>query len=172
MRSQSDPATGSLELQILNQQGAGGRAKASACIPREQAHDDVATLICQSSPSLGCSVRADPSGILGGGEPVARSPGHASKVHLAGLCLAFERQAPPKYIGRVRGLLAQERREYTWLEPPPLGGVTVCTVVEALSPVAHREATERWATHVWRAWSPHHAAIRAVIDALDLIEKR
>ena len=83
-------------------------------------------------------------------------------LHLVGLCLALERDAAPKYVGRTLARLAKPKTDFAWLAPPPLGGVTVADVLAA--PEAdHPAAVRRWAEHVWRAWSPHHAAIRDLL---------
>jgi hypothetical protein len=88
-------------------------------------------------------------------------------LHLVGLCLALERRAPPSYVGRVLGHLSRPKRQFDWLEPPPLAGVTVNDVVHAIGPEEHAQATRRWAEFVWGAWRPHHSAIRELADTCD-----
>jgi hypothetical protein len=57
------------------------------------------------------------------------------------------------------------------LEPPGhTGTVTVFDVAAAGtmagSVAGHAEAVRRWATAVWRAWAPRHAAVAALTDRL------
>ena len=85
-------------------------------------------------------------------------------LHLVGLCLVLERQATPSYVGRVLGHLSRPKRQFDWLAPPPLGGLTVNDVVRAIRPEEHAQATRRWAEFVWGAWRPHHGAIRDLAD--------
>jgi hypothetical protein len=95
---------------------------------------------------------------------ISRAAVQSVWLHLVGLCLVLERGATPSYVARALGQLSRPKRQLDWLEPPPLGGVTVTDVVNAIRPEEHAQATRRWAAFVWRAWSPHHLAIRDLAD--------
>ncbi len=65
---------------------------------------------------------------------------------------------------RARALLsrAAERMTFKWLDRPAnLGNITAADVARAGSNTEHMEAVLSWASDTWRAWSPHHAQIRA-----------
>jgi len=87
-------------------------------------------------------------------------------VHLAGLCLVFERGvAPvevPKFLRRIVGVTDR----WPHLEPPATrqyGGRTVRDVVRAEDPDRHIATVRAWASEVWEAWRPHHAAARSLV---------
>jgi hypothetical protein len=95
---------------------------------------------------------------------VSRAAVQSVWLHLVGLCLVLERRATPDYVGRVLRQLSRPKRQFDWLDPPPLGGLTVSHVVQATSLEEYQRATRRWAGFVWDAWLPHHGAIRALAD--------
>jgi hypothetical protein len=78
------------------------------------------------------------------------------------LLVLEEGMAPDLATTRMGAVLAAEP-SFTWLEPPsPNGTVTVADVLAvAGDPVDHEAAVWRWAEDVWRAWAPHHDAVRA-----------
>jgi hypothetical protein len=81
-------------------------------------------------------------------------------VHLAGLCLSLEHGFDSLASARAKARLAAPGATFVWLEPPAsLGGVTVFDVLSA-APSEGRAAVRHWAESVWRAWEPHHDAIR------------
>ena len=52
------------------------------------------------------------------------------------------------------------RDEFTWLEPPAdLGELTILDVAKARDSAEHADAVKRWASSVWRAWTPYHTTI-------------
>jgi Family of unknown function (DUF5946) len=87
-------------------------------------------------------------------------------LHLGGLCMVLERELDPDYVHRAMAGMTERPRPFGWLEPPvSLGSVTVQDVLDA-SCHEERDARVRdWALDVWRAWEPHHEAIRAWLDA-------
>jgi Family of unknown function (DUF5946) len=79
-------------------------------------------------------------------------------VHLISLWLQLEHGAPPP---RARdAILAALKIAYrfVWLTPPAWSGVP--TIVDVRDGADVRE----WAEAVWRAWAPHHAAVREWAD--------
>jgi hypothetical protein len=64
----------------------------------------------------------------------------------------------------ARALLsrAAEHMTFQWLDRPEnLGNITAADVARAGSNAEHMGAVLSWASDAWRAWSPHHAQIRA-----------
>jgi len=100
-------------------------------------------------------------------------PGHRGRrtaqsvaVHLAGLCLALERDADDPTITRRMSGLADARSEHPWLEPPAsLGELTILDVARARDADEHAEVVRRWARRSWGAWGEHHDIVRAWLDA-------
>jgi hypothetical protein len=82
-------------------------------------------------------------------------------VHLVGLCLSLEHGFDGIASARAKARLASPDAVFDWLEPPESrGDLTILDVVLS-APDRHAETVERWASAVWRAWSIHHAVIRA-----------
>jgi Family of unknown function (DUF5946) len=88
-------------------------------------------------------------------------------VHLMDLCLLLERDGEVRRLVPVLGRMPPRRTlDLHWLEPPKARGIM--TVVDALDANAGEDRTagvERWARDVWAAWEPHHATVRAWLDA-------
>ena len=98
------------------------------------------------------------------GVPERRSA-QSVHVHLIGLCLTIERNLGSPVIARAMQRLA-ESRLHAWLEPPPLAtAIGVPELIEAAGGPDYGERARAWAEAVWRAWAPHHAAIRAEAEA-------
>jgi hypothetical protein len=95
----------------------------------------------------------------------AQHPGTPSRrsiqsvaVHLISLLVQLEHGATPaRARDAIRTTLAIAYR-FVWLAPPSWDGtLTIVDVRDA--------ATARaWAESVWRAWAPHHNAVRAWAD--------
>lgn len=82
-------------------------------------------------------------------------------VHLVSLFCVLERGFDLGRAAGVKQQLSKEREKFIWLEPPAaLGDVTIIDVAKARDAVEHRRIVGRWASAVWQAWSPHHAAVR------------
>ncbi len=80
-------------------------------------------------------------------------------IHLAGLYLVVEKQAPAAFVRRVIAELTMEP-DLCWLEPPDsLGPITIFDVVRARSPEAHETIVTQWARAVWAAWQAHHSIV-------------
>jgi hypothetical protein len=85
-------------------------------------------------------------------------------LHLATLCLVFERGADQSDGPRLHRRII-ERPVWHWLEPPrPNGTLTVLDVLAATSSAQHEARVRAWAENVWRAWTPHHATVRSWLD--------
>lgn len=86
-------------------------------------------------------------------------------VHLAALCLAIERDAPPAYVAKLMAKMTLPQREFEWLESPPHGrAITVGRLAASEGAVAHFEAVRAWGESVWESWSEHHHRIRELVD--------
>jgi hypothetical protein len=86
-------------------------------------------------------------------------------VHLAGLYLTLERGLDGRAVARAMQRLA-DGRAYAWLDPPPLATEAgVPELIEAAGEAAYGDRARAWAEGVWRAWAPHHPAIRAEAEA-------
>jgi hypothetical protein len=87
-------------------------------------------------------------------------------VHLMGLCVLLERDGETRRLAPVLGRTpARKTMDLHWLTPPDLSGtVTAADVLEA-SEERYGPRVEAWARSVWGAWKPHHATVRAWLDA-------
>ena len=92
-------------------------------------------------------------------------PDKSVDIHLAGLCLVLERGLSPAAVPPVLQRIARAGGPWPHLEPPARrpGALTVRDVTLARDPEAHVATVRAWATEVWEAWSPHHAAARALV---------
>jgi hypothetical protein len=98
------------------------------------------------------------------GAPRHRS-GWSLGLHLMGLCLLLERGASALQATKLLAQMLERPHSFRSLEPPvPNGAITVSDVLAARSPDEHARLVEQWATRVWDAWAPHHAAVRGWID--------
>jgi hypothetical protein len=87
-------------------------------------------------------------------------------VHLVGLHLALERGFDsvdiPARLQQVSGAIS------TWPHfelPSVRSQVTAHDVAQAKSTREHAELVRRWASQTWEAWSAHHSAVAALMDA-------
>ena len=82
-------------------------------------------------------------------------------VHLVGLDLYVHKELSPETIrGKLDGLIAGYRDEFSWLEPPETRGEI--TVVDVAEPDDFEELTvlvHDWASAVWDAWQPHRLTL-------------
>jgi hypothetical protein len=89
-----------------------------------------------------------------------RHPDKSVDVHLVGLHLVLDRERPPKDVPLLLQRLVSNVEDWPRFETPKLrGSATIEDVAAATTPLEHVEAARRWAEGVWRAWTPHHAAI-------------
>jgi hypothetical protein len=104
---------------------------------------------------------------------MAQHPGYATAsgrrsvaVHLVGLCLALERDLTEGVKRRVMAGVFPDKPDLAPLAPvPPLGALTIASLVDAPDLEAHSARARAWAEAVWRAWSPFHPRVRAWADA-------
>jgi hypothetical protein len=83
-------------------------------------------------------------------------------VHLASLCLMFEKDYAP---GETTQVMQQAKRrhgdDFLWLDPPDsLGATTVAEVAEARDAAEHGQRVRNWARCAWDAWARHHKIVR------------
>lgn len=82
-------------------------------------------------------------------------------LHLVSLLCVLERGYDPARAAAVKQQLSKQKERFVWLEPPrSLGGLTILDVARAKDSVEHKTVVREWASSVWRAWSPHHEAVR------------
>ena len=88
-------------------------------------------------------------------------------VHLMGLCVLLERDGETRRLSPVLGRMpARKTMDLHWLAPPDLTRCRTAADVLAAGPgEPYAAAAEAWATSVWEAWAPHHATVRAWLDA-------
>lgn len=88
-------------------------------------------------------------------------------VHLVGLCLALERDAPMSALIAVRKRVADKfAARLDWPVPPAdPDRLTVRDVVAATSAQDHGVRVRAWAESVWASWSAHHDRVRSLADA-------
>ena len=93
----------------------------------------------------------------------AQNPGGGSVApSLAVLCLVLERDQDLEPARRCVSKLGEPPS----LEPPDrLGTVTEQDVLDASCREEADARVRDWALDVWRAWAPHHDAIRSWLDA-------
>jgi Family of unknown function (DUF5946) len=82
-------------------------------------------------------------------------------VHLVALHAVIELGLTPSgAIDLMRHVLAG-RPSFSWLDPPGSPGpTTVVDVAAARDPDEYCAVVRQWASDAWRAWAPHHEAIR------------
>ena len=94
-----------------------------------------------------------------------RRTAQSAHVHLVGLCLVLERGVDPSTVPPILRRMADGRR-HDWLEPPELATpIGLTEVIAAAGSDRYGETVRSWAEAVWRAWTPHHATIRAEAEA-------
>jgi len=86
-------------------------------------------------------------------------------VHLVGLCLVLEKMAAPGTVGRALGAVFPDKPDVEPLVPIPRATLTIAHVHEAKSLGEQTVRGEEFAREVWRAWTPHHARVRAWAEA-------
>jgi hypothetical protein len=97
-----------------------------------------------------------------GGEHPDKSVG----IHLAGLHLTLERGIKPALVPPHLQRLAASVESWPHFAPPVAEWrFTVFDVALVAGEVeSHTRAVRDWAADVWRAWSPHHDAIAALVQ--------
>ena len=92
-------------------------------------------------------------------------PDKSVAVHLVGLHLVLERGLALAEVPRRLRLLVAAARSWPHLEPPAeRGTLTVMDVALAPSQADHEALVRSWAEGLWRAWEPHHAAVRGLAE--------
>jgi hypothetical protein len=87
-------------------------------------------------------------------------------VHLIRLCLLLERGLEMSRANDAILKATESKKKFVWLEPPSSrGAVTVIDVHRAKNPQEHVMRVREWAESAWRAWSPHHSQIRALLPS-------
>jgi Family of unknown function (DUF5946) len=87
-------------------------------------------------------------------------PDKSVDIHLAGLYLVIDRGFASPLVPPELQRLATSVRVWPHFDPPATrGGLTVCDVALAGSPLEHVDLVRRWSDEVWRGWADHHAAI-------------
>jgi Family of unknown function (DUF5946) len=101
--------------------------------------------------------------------PAARNHHSLSSLepHLIGLCLLLERGSSPQRANELLAQILERPRACRRLEAPTPNGTITVSDVAARNPDEHDRLVEQWATSVWDAWAPHHAAVRGWIDGAD-----
>ena len=96
--------------------------------------------------------------------PGGKHPDKSLGIHLCGLHLMLDRDIPSANIPRLHQRIADNIEAWPHFpHPPDLGSVTVFDVALASSAEEHAEKVWQWARSVWRAWSPHHAAVAEMV---------
>lgn len=99
------------------------------------------------------------------GQPSRQAIGSVA-LHLMRMCAALERGLNATEAPHLMKLIAKEKRNLRWLEPPAdLGGITVLDVYLTPSAVEHNSMVRSWAESLWSAWSAHHLQVRDWLDA-------
>jgi CTP:molybdopterin cytidylyltransferase MocA len=81
-------------------------------------------------------------------------------LHLVALCHWLEHGLALADLNRITQALADERRDWPWLEPPRGYRITVRDVLAARDADEHVRCVREWAESVWEAWSAHHGSVR------------
>jgi len=90
-----------------------------------------------------------------------RQAAQSVAIHLMTLCLCVEQGHDPADGPRLHKAMVK-RRAFPWLEPPShRGSFTIRDIAAATTGEQYESAVWRWARDVWRAWTPHHATIKA-----------
>jgi hypothetical protein len=97
-----------------------------------------------------------------GGEHPDKSIG----IHLAGLHLTVVRGIRPPLVPPYLQQLAVSVETWPHLELPntPWRFTVVDVALVAGEVEAHTRVVREWSGEVWQAWSPHHAAIAALVE--------
>lgn len=90
-------------------------------------------------------------------------------IHLTGLCLSLECGLSPQAVTEAIGRVRTSGYDLRWLDPPTaLGRITIIEVRAAADLEEHTAIVTDWAQCVWRAWSPHHKTVHALVAAIGL----
>jgi len=98
-----------------------------------------------------------------------RTPRIGTAFALMGLALAIDDGWDGLAVRDAHQRLAAVHRDWPAFEPPPArGALTIVDLALAASPAEHVERLRAWASEVWGAWAPSHAAVRQLLrDRLD-----
>jgi molybdenum cofactor cytidylyltransferase len=78
-------------------------------------------------------------------------------IHLIALCHWLEHGIVDPQLTELTRTLLEGRPDWPWLAPPERYALTIHDLPIPAEPAE----TQRWVEAVWKAWGPHHAAIRA-----------
>jgi hypothetical protein len=94
-------------------------------------------------------------------------PDKSVDVHLAGLHLVLIRGVRPPYVAPMLQRLASGHPEWPHFEPPCVEwrSTVFDVAIVAGEFEDHIRAVKAWSASVWEAWSAHHAAIAAFVEA-------
>jgi hypothetical protein len=82
-------------------------------------------------------------------------------IHLIGLCHWLDHGLDTqRVIVATQAMLARDRPDWPWLEPPSVYGLTVVDVLAARSGEEHEQLVRRWGEATWEAWTAHHDLVR------------
>ncbi len=85
--------------------------------------------------------------------------------HLIGLCAVQERRLPASVaIGAVHNAVKSRDSFESLAQPESSGELTILHVRDATTLQDHVRRVREWSSSVWKAWSPHHRAIRKWTD--------
>lgn len=88
-------------------------------------------------------------------------------VHLISLCLQLDQGVGAEASRAAMAAAERYKQEFTWLTPPTsVATITILDVRDAADPERFPALVRQWADAVWKAWSPHHAAIRGWVMRL------
>jgi uncharacterized protein DUF5946 len=99
--------------------------------------------------------------------PAASRHGAArsAAAHLIRLCALVERGLPATVaIGSVHNAVKSRDSFEALTQPESCGELTVLHVRDATTLQDHLRRVHEWSSSVWKAWSPHHRAIRKWTD--------
>lgn len=88
-------------------------------------------------------------------------------AHLVSLCAAFERAWPAERASQLLRRAVDREPDWKWLDPePPLGTVTVATVLGSEGWDGRSQMVQRWAEEMWHVYEAHHPLVRTWLDAV------
>ena len=102
---------------------------------------------------------------VGGDDPRAIQ---SINIHLAALCLLFERKVTTDYATRALGRLVESRKgTFRQLTKPSFApSLKVTDIALAKTDEEHEKLVLKWAESVWGAWSKDHDYIRTLVNSL------
>jgi hypothetical protein len=88
-------------------------------------------------------------------------------VHLISICAQLEHGWPAHRVPDLLRKALTHPTWWRWLDPrPPIGSITVDTVLTERDAGARGRLSQAWAEDLWLAYAPHHATVQAWLDDL------